>query len=364
MLLLSVMMTLPLLAFSEPLFRLMGASSSIQQTLGYARVMFAGIPLILFNQVGMALLRSEGNANKVMAGMIFGCLLNIALDPLFIYRFELPRITSRPIGLGLGVAGAAYATILSIAASCLLLSYWLFIQRKTYLAIHFRGFRIDSAVVRKIIAIGVPTMLIQVSMSFQMFAVTWIITRIRGDSGVAVFSTGWRIMQVATLPVLGIGAAVTAVAGAAYGARAFDKLAVGKNYAFKIGVVLELVLGAVTFVFAPYITRVFTWSEGTVHLVGDIAVMLRYLCFGYPATAIGMLASSFFQGVGKGLYSLIVTVTRTLLLAIPLAALLGLAAGLGLNGVYLGFVIAGWTASLLALLWSGAFVRRLRRAPA
>lgn len=366
MLILAVMMTIPLFIFAEPLYRLMGATSSIQETLGYSRVMFAGIVLIFFTQVGMSLLRSEGDANKVMIGMIIGCVLNIGLDPIFIYKFHVGigrGIASASIGLGLGVAGAAYATVISIAVSSLLLFYWLFIQRKTYLAIHFSGFRFNSAIIKRITAIGVPTMLMQMSMSLMMFGVTSIITRISGDAGVAVFSTGWRVVQVATLPILGIGAAVTAVAGAAYGARAFDKLSVAKNYALKIGAGLELVLGAVTFIFAPYITRVFTWSAETAHLVDDIATMLRYLCFGYPATAIGMLTSSFFQGVGKGLYSLVITITRTLLIAIPVAAILGIAFGMGMNGVYLGFLIAGWTASLFALVWSQAFIRGLRRSP-
>jgi putative MATE family efflux protein len=367
MLILAVVMTIPLFLLAEPLYRLMGSTSSIQETLAYSRVMFAGILLIFFTQVGMALLRSEGDANKVMIGMVIGCLLNIGLDPLFIYRFQLRLRGSSAgfsIGLGLGVAGAATATVISIALSSALLLYWIFIQRKTYLAIHFRGFRFDSAIMRRIAAVGVPTMLMQMSMSLMMFGVTSIITRISGDTGVAVFSTGWRVVQVATLPILGIGAAVTAVAGAAFGARAFDKLSVAKNYALRIGVGLELVLGAATFLFAPYITRIFTWSPETSHLIDDIATMLRYLCFGYPATAIGMLTSSFFQGVGKGLYSLVVTITRTLLIAIPVAGVLGIALGMGMNGVYLGFLIAGWAASLFALTWAGAFIRKVRRLPA
>jgi putative MATE family efflux protein len=367
MLILAVVMTIPLFLLAEPLYRLMGSTSSIQETLAYSRVMFAGILLIFFTQVGMALLRSEGDANKVMIGMVIGCLLNIGLDPLFIYRFQLRLRGSSAgfsIGLGLGVAGAATATVISIALSSALLLYWIFIQRKTYLAIHFRGFRFDPAIMRRIAAVGVPTMLMQMSMSLMMFGVTSIITRISGDTGVAVFSTGWRVVQVATLPILGIGAAVTAVAGAAFGARAFDKLSVAKNYALRIGVGLELVLGAATFLFAPYITRIFTWSPETSHLIDDIATMLRYLCFGYPATAIGMLTSSFFQGVGKGLYSLVVTITRTLLIAIPVAGVLGIALGMGMNGVYLGFLIAGWASSLFALTWAGAFIRKVRRLPA
>jgi putative MATE family efflux protein len=369
MLFLSLTMTVPLFFFAEPLYRLMGAASSLQETLSYSRIMFAGIALIFFTQVGMSLLRSEGDARKVMIAMLIGCLLNIALDPIFIYSFHIripglgPNAASTALGLGLGVAGAAYATVISIAVSSVLLCYWLFVQRKTYLAIHFRGFRFNSAITRKIIAIGVPTMLMQMSMSLMMFAVTKIITRISGDAGVAVFSTGWRVVQVATLPILGIGAAVIAVVAAAYGARALDKLSVAKNYALKVGVGLELVLGAATFLFAPYITRIFTWSAETAHLTGDIATMLRYLCIGYPATAIGMLTSSFFQGVGRGLYSLIITIARTLLIAIPLAAILGLASGLGMSGVYLGFVIAGWTASLISLVWAQAFIRKLRRNP-
>jgi putative MATE family efflux protein len=155
MLLLSVVMTIPLLVFAESLFQLMGATSSIQETLAYSRVMFAGIALIFFTQVGMSLLRSEGDATRVMIGMIIGCVLNIGLDPIFIYKFDLAGLVgigrgmaSISFGLGLGVAGAAYATIISIAVSSFLLFYWLFIQRKTFLAIRFRGFRFDSEITR------------------------------------------------------------------------------------------------------------------------------------------------------------------------------------------------------------------------
>ena len=171
----------------------------------------------------------EGDARRVMTAMVIGCVLNIALDPLFIYRFEVPRLPGLRLGLGLGVEGAAYATVLSMAVSSVLLLYWLFIQRRTYLVIHFRGFRMEAAITRRIMAIGVPTMLMQMSMSVMMFGVTSIITRVSGDTGVAVFSSGWRIVQVATLPILGIGSAVTAVCGAAYGARAYDKLSLAKG---------------------------------------------------------------------------------------------------------------------------------------
>lgn len=361
MLILAAAMTAALLLFAQRVFRLIGASSSLPETLAYARIMFAGILLTFLNQVGMALLRSEGDARRVMTAMIIGCVLNIALDPLFIYRFEIPRLRGFRMGLGLGVEGAAYATVLSMAVSSALLLYWLFVQRRTYLVIHFRGFRMEAGITRRILAIGVPTMLMQMSMSVMMFGVTSIITRVSGDAGVAIFSSGWRIVQVATLPILGIGSAVTAVCGAAYGAGALDKLSLAKDYALRIGVVLELALAAVVFLFGSSIARVFTWSAQTAHLVDDIAVLLRYLCFGFPATAIGMLTSSFFQGVGKGLYSLAVTVTRTLLIVIPLAALLGIGLGMGMRGVYLGFVAAGWTSSLLALIWARAFLRSLAR---
>jgi putative MATE family efflux protein len=359
----SVIITALGLVFAEPLFRFMGASTSLDRTLSFGRIIFAGTVLSLFAQVGASLLRSEGDARKAMLAMLLTAALNIVLDPFFIYKFNvpLPWGGSILVGFDLDVAGAGYATVLSMAAGCVPIFYWLFIKKSTYLSIDLVKFKPDGKILSTIMRIGIPTALMQLSMSVMMFFITKILSMIGGDAGVAIYTTGWRIVQLAIIPILGIGAAVTAVAGAAYGACEFGKMSVAYYYAIRLGIGICLVLSVLTFVFAPYITKIFTWSPDTAHLVDDITLFLRYMCIFFPATAGGMISSSLFQGTGRGMSSLVVTFLRTLVLAVPLAALLGLGFKMGLEGVYIGIIAANWTASIIGIMWVDFYIRSLKK---
>jgi putative MATE family efflux protein len=352
---------IPCLVFAEPIFKLMGAATSLDRTLAFARIIFAGTLFSFFGQVGTSLLRSEGDSKRVMIAMLLTAILNIVLDPFFIYKFNVPlpggSIVS--IGLDLDVAGAGYATLISMIAGSALGFYWLFIKKNTYLTISFKNFRFDGKITGAIVRIGVPTALMQLSMSIMMFLITVILAVIGGDTSVAVFSTGWRIVMVAILPILGIGAAVTAVGGAAFGAREYGKLNTAYYYALRLGTLICLGFSVFTFVFAPLISRMFTWSPDTAPLIDKITLFLRYMCLFFPATAGGMIASSVFQGVGKGLNSLVVTILRTLVIAVPLAAILGIVFNLKMEGVYIGIIAANWTSSIIAVIWAHLHIRKL-----
>ena len=96
-----------------------------------------------------------------------------------------------------------------------------------------------------------------------------------------------------------------------------------------------------------------------VHLGNDITTFLRIICIFYPATAFGMLSSSLFQGVGKGLYSLIVTILRTIILILPLAWIFGVMLGWGLVGAWWGLVVANIIGSAITFIWAKLYVNNL-----
>ncbi|MFH1414617.1 MAG: MATE family efflux transporter, partial [Elusimicrobiota bacterium] len=358
---LSIVYSIPAVIFVKQLFLLMGAGEALPLTVTYARIMFAGSVLIFSIHVASALLRSEGDAKRAMNAILIGTILNIFLDPVFIYRVAvtLPFGHTMNLGLDLGVAGAAYATVLSMGVSSLILFYWLVIQKKTYVAISFRKFRFRKNILYDILKVGIPAALSQMSMALMMFFITKLITMITGDTGVAVFTTGWRVVMIAVLPLVGIATAVTSVSGAAFGGREYDKLQTAFMYAVRIGFILELVLAVSTLIFAPYIANVFTWSRDTALLRDDIIVLLRTVWLFYPAVAFGMLSSAMFQGVGKGVNSLIITIARTLLLSVPLAALFGILFNMGMQGIYAGIVCGSWLASVSAFIWARSFIRGL-----
>jgi putative MATE family efflux protein len=202
----------PTVFFTRPLMGTIGAGEAIDDAVAYGRIMFAGTPLFFFNGFGGAVLRSEGDARRAMIAMLAGAGLNILLDPLFIY------------GFGLGVVGAAWASITAMACVSLVMARWLFLERNTYVTFRFRGFRFRRDIVFDIARVGGPAAFSHASMFVMAFAITSIVAKVGGTDGVAVYTTGWRVVMFAILPMLGIASSVTPVTGAAFGAGDAAKL--------------------------------------------------------------------------------------------------------------------------------------------
>jgi putative MATE family efflux protein len=338
---------IPLFMFADDIFRLIGAGQATATASLYARIIYSVSIVSFFTSIATALLRSEGDAKRSMLAMILGGILNAVLDPIFIYVF------------GWGVPGAAIASVVSICVSASLLFYWLFFKKNTFLSFHFKGFHFDKQVIKDILAVGFPASLLQLSMAIMLFLMNIIVEHISGTDGVAVFSAGWAVAMTASMPLLGMATAVVSVTGTAFGAREYKKLDIAHLYALKIGILIETSIAIATFIFAPAITLAFTTSADMVHLGDEITTFLRIICIYYPATAFGMLSSSLFQGVGKGLYSLIVTILRTIILILPLAWLFGVILGWGLPGAWWGLVVANIIGSAITFIWAKLYVNNL-----
>jgi len=263
--------------------------------------------------------------------------------------------------LDLGVAGAAWATVFSMALVSAATAYWLFITRRTYVSFQFRSFRFNRKIVLDIGKVGLPASVSQMSMSLMAFALTKIIATVAGPYGVAIYTTGWRVVSIAILPMLGMASAVTAVTGAAFGARDYSKLRTSYFFAVKVGVLAEGVLALLLFAFARQITWVFAWSSASRHLMGDLTVFLRIVWVVLPTAPIGMTSSAMFQGTGRGLDALVMTLIRTLAFTVPAAWLLGIHAGWGLRGVWIGIAAAGLAYMPIALGWVTLYIRNLKR---
>lgn len=339
MLIMAVAFTIPMLIFADDIFIAIGAGRTAGMATEYSQILFGGSIILFFSIVAMAILRSEGDVKRPMYAMVIGSVLNIILDPIFIY------------GLDLGVAGAAWASLISFGVAALLLFYWLIMERSTFVSFKFRGFRFKGYVVKDILRVGLPASMQQLSMSVTSFIMNIIILTVATTDGVAIYSTGWRIFSVAVVPLIGIASAVTPISGAAFGAKTFEKIRTTHLYATKLGLLIEVCTGVIMFVFAAQIAAVFTHSEGAAHLAPDLIVFVQILAISNPTVALGMLSSSVFQGVGKGTSSLIATVLRTLVLTLSLAFVLANVLGLGLTGIWIGIALGNTIGSILVFSW-------------
>ncbi len=344
----AIVLALPFFIFAPTIFTRLGAGPVATMAGAYARIIFGGTLIIFFGQVASALLRGEGDVKRAMVVMMIGSGLNIILDPIFIYLLKL------------GVAGAAWATMVSICFSSGYLFYWFFIKQDTYVSIKFRGFQFQKTILSEILKVGIPASFQQMTMSIAMLILNLIAVRAGGTDGVAIFTTGWRVVMFATLPLHGIATAVVPVTGAAFGGRAYKKLDIAYMYAIKIGVVIELVMAVIIFILAPQIAWLFTFTQESVRIRADLVNFLRIMCIFFPAVSPGMLSSAMFQGTGKGSYSLAVTFIRTILLAVPLAYCFAVILDLQLTGLWWGVVLGNSLGGIIAFTLGRIYVNRLK----
>ena len=330
---------------TRPLFVLLGASEQmLPYILSYINIILYGSFFQFFAMIGNGILRGEGNTVTPMRVMILGTLVNIVLDPLLIF------------GIGpfpaLGVQGAAIATVIGRAVSCILLAVSLF-GKKNIVVLNMRAFRYEGAIVGGIFAVGGPTIVGQLSNSLGL-SLLFILLRPYGDMAKSAFTLGFTYQQVAILPIIGIAQGTLTMTGQNFGARKVErvKAVVQKSLLFCMGIMsvfaLVMILGRGVFV------RVFS---DVAEVIRICRTMLLIFALGFPFLAARFILSSFFQGLGKGFTAFVINFSYIILFAMPLALLLSRL--LGIEGIWSALVLGNLLGSVLGAVWAVATGRRL-----
>lgn len=337
--------------FMESIFLLMGSSPSLAATTAdYMNPFLIFAFSIFILNIGNSLLNSEGNSRKTMFATIVGAVLNMILDPIFIYDW----------GLGLGVKGAAYASVLSFAVSTLMIIYWIFIEKKTYISIRFKKFRFEWPVIKEIFIVGIPATVSQLTMSISTVLVNWIVLQVGGTAGAAVYSTGWRIISIGIMPMMGLATGMTTMSGIAFGGKDVSKLKSVYYFAIKIGLVIEIAVAAVVFIFADPIAGIFATGDSA-HLHADITSFLRVMCLLFLFLPTNILTSAMLQGLKMGFTALILTLIRAVLFEVPIAYLLGIYFGMGMTGILIGVLAGDFIVMIISFALGNYVIRDLKK---
>jgi len=343
----SIVFTLAFTISSDRLFVLLGAGSAATLAAEYSKVIFSGTVFILFANVAYAILRGEGDAKRAMYAMGVASLLNIVLDPIFIYTLDW------------GIKGAAVATVLSIAVSSAMMLRWMALKKDTFVTLNLGGFSRDGAVAREILQVGVPASFEFISVALMGIAINFIIVAVSSTDGVAVCSVGMRVVNIGMTPLIAMSTAVISVSGAAFGARAFQKIDAAHIYSVKAGLLVALLLSGATYILAPAIAAVFSRSEASASLGPEIVSFLHVMAFFYPAIPLGIFAAAVFQGVGRGRSALAISVLRTVVLNVLLVSLFAIVLGWGLSGVWWGIVAGNLLGDAVGYIWVRNYVGKL-----
>lgn len=302
------------LVFNSGLMRLLGATPTIlPYARDYAKYIFAGTVLMCSSFVLNNILRAEGKAVLSMVGLGFGGLLNIGLDPLFIFTF------------GLGIAGAALATLISQAVSFGILLYF-FIAKKSITRLSFGSISRRWSDYLEILKIGSSSFCRQGLAGISTVALN-VTAGGYGDAAVAAMSIVGRVFHFLLSALIGFGQGFQPVAGYNYGAKRFDRVREAFRFTVKTGTVFLTCLGALGFWFAPEVISLFQSDDPAVIEIG--ATAFRAQCLALPLQSTIVLSNMLFQSVGKAFQALFISATRQGIYFLPLILILPCFFGLG-----------------------------------
>lgn len=339
-LLFGLVLTVLGLAFLDPLVVLLGATETIApHAEAYASYILIGAPYMAASFVLNNILRAQGNAFWSMIGLTAGGVLNIILDPIFIFT------------LGMGTGGAALATIVSQLVSFLILLYMVIGHSAAKISLK----RIHFSMLGKIIPVGAPSFFRQGMTSIA----TVLLNRaagVYGDAAIAAMSIVSRIMAFVTSALIGFFQGFQPVCGFNYGAKRYDRVHESILYCLKVSTIALCVITALVIGFAPQLIALFRRGDVEVIEIGTLALRMQAVLL--PTMGLTVMTNMAHQSLGMSRQASVLAIARQGLFFIPLILLLP--RFFGLLGVQLTQPLADVLALLLAIPFFVTLLRDLK----
>jgi len=332
--------------FRYPIFKLLGAPENIiKLAVQYFEIIIFGF---VFNILGVffrSIMSGEGDAKTPVKFMIVGTVINIALDPLFIFVFKL------------GIAGAAWATITAQFVVTVLYIIFFFVKKDSLVQFKFSDFSFSWEIIGKTFKIGLPASISMMIMSFGQMIYNRIVVFF-GSDAVAAVGIGMRLDQLFFLPIMGLAGSLVTLIGMFFGAKRIDLVRSTWLYVIKWGEILAVSFGLLFYLISPYFMKMFT-SDPAIIETG--VTYIRYVVFAYPFIVVGMISGRVFQGLGKGMPGLILTTLRIAVIILPLALLFTRVFDWGVKGVFMAQVISSFIASIIAYFWLSGNLKKIEK---
>ncbi|GHT69104.1 MATE family efflux transporter [Spirochaetia bacterium] len=339
-----IVVTLLLIFTDRLLIDILGTSETVfPYAKTYLRIILYGG---IFSAMGPGInhfIRSDGHPRTSMLTQILGAVVNIILDPIFIF------------GFGLGIAGAAWATIISQFISFVWVIYY-FNSRHTKLRFRIRDMKPELNLILKIIAIGFAPFSMQLAIGLVNIILNRALFQYGGDVAVSAMGIVYSIMVMIFMPLQGLNQGVQPIIGYNYGAKKYGRVL----SAYKLAVVSGTVFVAMGFLvvqlFPRFFIALFRNEQGPLMEMGRSA--LRICTIFLPFLAFQIISSNYFQAIGKPVQGSVLSLSRQILFYIPL--LLILPRFFGIYGVYSAMPSADSLAIILSAIVMGREIKRLK----
>lgn len=333
--------------FLKPILFLLGATDTIMPyAVAYARIYVISCIFNVFNVTMNNIVSSEGAAKTTMCALLLGAVLNIGLDPVFIYVLDM------------GVAGAAIATAISQLVSTLVYAAYVF-RKKSAFSFSIRNFNPSKQILIEILKIGVPTLTFQLLTSLSIALINRAANGY-GDAVIAGMGAVTRITSMGTLVVFGFLKGFQPIAGFSYGAKNFARLREAIKTSILWSTCFCVVVGLLMIIFPEQIISQFANGNAKMLSAGQKSLMangLSFFLFGFYT-----VYSSLFLALGKGTAGFVLGACRQGICFVPVILFLPIV--WGMNGILYAQPIADVLSAIITIFMAIHLHKELEKAEA
>ena len=341
--LISITLTPMALIYGKTILVLFGATNEIlQMSWIYLKLICFGLPFMVLSAFFRSILVGEGDTKFPMLVAGSGTILNIILDPIFIFT------------LNMGVSGAALATTISQIIVFIIFIFLLLVKKRSYITFSLNNFNPSVLIFKKIINVGLPASMSMIIMALGQLIFNKILSSFSIEA-VAAYQIGGRIDMLIFLPIMSIAYALTTLVGMFNGAKLYKQLNFIINYGLRISFLLTASISITVYIFAPFLIKNFS---NDVYTVDTAITYLRMMTLIYPFVAIAMPCGRILQGFGLGMPVLIITLIRVLLISCPLAIFFVFVQNKSIEWIWYSMMISAIVSFIVAVLWI-AYIKKL-----
>ena len=332
------------LTFTESMLRLFGATDTIlPYAKDYITIILWGSIFFSFAVSSNNLIRAEGNAKVAMAAMLIGAILNMILDPIFIFIFKL------------GIKGAALATIISQFISFLYILIYLY-SGKSSLKIKLHHLKPRMYIIIEIFTVGFAAFARMVTGSIVAIVVNNSLRIFGGDIALIIMGILHRVTMFLFMPLFGVVQGMQPIVGFNYGAKKFDRV--------KEAIKLSLITTTAIVTFGWLIAELFPFAilgvfTRDAEVIEKGSTIMRIILSMIPVIGLQIVGAALFQSLGKAVPSLILSLLRQVLLFIPLVIILPRVLGLGLLGIWIAYPAADILSVILTTLFLRSELKKM-----
>jgi putative MATE family efflux protein len=328
----SVILTVLGLVFANPLLKMFGASENI---IGYGeqfiQVIFIGC---IFNLISFSLnhsIRSDGSPKIAMASMLISAIINIILDPIFIF------------GLGLGVRGGALGTVVAQIISSIWILYY-FTKGSSTLKIRRKNLKLDKSVVLSIFAIGVSPFSMQIAQSAVQIVCNNSLQTYGGDLAVGAMTIINSLAMVFFMPIFGLNQGLQPIIGYNYGAEKHDRV----KQTVKYGIIIATVIVSVGFIviqgFSETLVVIFNNDPSLIEITSH---GMKIFLIMMPVVGGQVIVTSYFQSIGKVKISMFLSLLRQVIILVPCLIIIPMF--MGLDGVWAAGAVSDFLSVIITI---------------